>query len=349
LEKKLSKIIALRNSIALLIVLLVTMSCKEEITNIEEPPAGRRDYVWTADTIKVPFTYFSKIWGDAPDNVWIVGPGGGLDKTIWHFDGTKWSTDGISRGISPLSVWGFGKNNVWIAGYEGHIWHYSGIWKESVWFKKNSWNVGFTEIYGDAPSNIYAIGYADSLNFRKGIILMWNGEMWKEVDIPVFTTYGFITMRKSIAEKSNYYILGWGEKQNGGDLLALFEFDGANIKKIYEADFTSETWTGVTLAGDKLLFIIGNKICKYTNSQFQPLFEVDLGKFNQGIWCRDEKDVLISMKDGIAHYNGTDIEYLYRYKGNEHAFGATVLEKDVFILTTDSRNAKNILIRGKLP
>jgi hypothetical protein len=329
--------------IFLLPAVLITLSCKDSITN-PEPQPGRRDYVWTADTIKVPFTYFSKIWGDAPDNVWIVGPGGGLDKTIWHFDGTKWATDGTTRMISPRSVWGFGKNDVWIAGFEGKIWHYNGAWKESLWFKKDGWDITFSEIYGNTNTDLYAIGTANGNNYRQGIILKWNGKTWAEINIPVFATYNFVSMRRSLAEKSNYFILGLG-----GDLIALFEFDGTNINKVYEAPFASETWTEVTLAGEKLLFVIGNKICKYVNTQFQPLFQVDVGKFNQGVWGKNEKDVFISMKDGIAHYNGADVQYLYSYKGNEHALGATILNNEVFILTNDFKNGYTIMLRGKQP
>lgn len=321
---------------------LITLSCKDSITN-PEPQPGRRDYVWTADTIKVPFTYFYKIWGDAPDNVWIVGPGGGLDKTIWHFDGSKWATDGISRGISPRAIWGFGKQDVWLAGYEGKIWHYNGAWKESLWFKKDGLDITFSEIYGNTNTDLYAIGTANDNNYRQGIILKWNGKTWGEINIPVFATYNFVSMRRSLAEKSNYFILGLGR-----DFIALFEFDGTNINKVYEAPFASATWTEVTLAGEKLLFAIGNKICKYVNNQFQPLFQVDVEKFNQGIWGRNEKDVFISMKDGIAHYNGTNVQYLYPYKGNEHALGATVLENEVFILTNDFKNGYTIMLRGRL-
>ncbi len=336
------------NLLILIVATVLTISsCKESITN-PEPTPGRRDYVWKADTLKVPFTYFSKIWGDAPDNVWIVGPGGGLDKTIWHYDGTKWATDGISRGISPRAIWGFGKKDVWIAGFEGKIWHYNGVWKESLWYKKKGWDISFSEIYGNTNKEIYATGGADSAKFRKGIILKWNGEVWKEVNIPVFTTYDFLTVRRSVAEKSNYFILGLGDVESGDDLLALFEFDGFNIRKIYEAGFNNETWTGITLAGEKLLFIISNKICRYVSGQFQPLFQVNMQNFNQGIWGRNEKDVFISMKDGIAHYNGVDVQYIYPYKGKEHALGATILENNIFILTNDFTNDYTIMLRGVL-
>lgn len=315
-----------------------------------EPQPGRRDYVWTADTLKIPFTYLNKIWGDSPDNVWAVGPGGALSTTIWKYDGNKWATDNVSRMISPLGVWGFGKNNVWIAGREGHIWHYDGTtWKESTWFRKNGWDIGFQEIWGDTPNSIYAVGYADSSTVRHAEIIKWNGSTWQEIKIPDFDTYGFIKIRRAANQQGNYFLLGWGEKSNGGDLLALFEFDGKNIWKIYEGDFNNQSWSDVEKIGDDLFFTIGNKICSYKNGQFNTLFEVDLYKYYHAFWGRNKNDIFISMQDGIAHFDGTSIQYLYHYKGTEEAFGATVLSNDIFILTNDFNNYSNIIIRGRLP
>ena len=71
-------------------------------------------------------------------------------------------------------------------------------------------------------------------------------------------------------------------------------------------------------------------------------------KYYHAFWGRNKNDIFISMKDGIAHYNGTDIKYTYHYKGTEEAFSATVLSNDIFILTNDFDNNTNIIIRGKL-
>lgn len=331
------------------VVLIITSSCSNGPTE-PVPQPGRRDYVWTADTLKIPFTYLGKIWGDSPDNVWAVGPGGGSSTTIWKYDGNKWATDNVPRIISPLGVWGFGKNNVWIAGREGHIWHYDGTtWKESTWFRKNGWDIGFQEIWGDTPNSIYAVGYADSSSVRHAEIIKWNGSTWQEIKIHDFDKYGFIKIRRAANQQGNYFLLGWGEKLNGGDLLALFEFDGKNIWKIYEGDFNNKSWSNVERIGDKLFFMIGNKICRYGNGQFSTLIEINNFNYNQGFFGRNEKDIIIPMMDGIAHYNGTDIQYIYRYKGSEKAFGAVILPNDIFILTNDFDNNTNIIIRGKLP
>ncbi|MFZ5947772.1 MAG: hypothetical protein ACOYU5_07365 [Stygiobacter sp.] len=331
-----------------LLIVLTSLSCKHSTE--PEPQPGRRDYTWTVDTIKIPFNYLEKIWGDSPDNVWAVGSGGSSKTSIWKYNGTKWSTDNVARNILPNGIWGFGKNIVWAAGNEGRIWTYNGVdWKQSIWFTKQNWDVGFEEIWGDSPNSIFAVGYADSANTRHAEILKWDGKIWQEVPIPNFNTYDFIKIRRAANQQGNYFLLGWGEKSNGGDLLALFEFDGKNIWKIYENDFNSQTWSDVQRIGNNLLFNIGNRICKYIDGEFKTFFEIDINKYNHAFWGRNEKDIFISMKDGIAHYNGNDIQYLYKYTGSEAAFSAAVLPKDIFILTNDFNNYSNIIIRGKLP
>ncbi len=331
------------------LTVLVLNSCNSN--PVDPPPQpGRRDYVWTADTIKIPFKYLRKIWGDSPDNVWAVGSGGASSTSIWKYNGTNWSTDNVQRTILPNGIWGFGKNSVWAAGNEGRIWTYNGVdWKQSIWFTKQNWDVGFEEIWGDSPNSIFAVGYADSANTRHAEILKWDGKIWQEVPIPNFNTYGFIKIRRAANQQGDYFLLGWGEKSNGGDLLALFEFDGKNIWKIYEDDFNSQTWCNLENVGEQLYFLIGNKICSYKDGKFNTLVNINLPNYNQGFWGRDEKDIIIPMTDGIAHYNGTDIQYIYHFKGSEGIFGAVVLPKDIFILTKDFNNYSNIMIRGTLP
>jgi hypothetical protein len=338
------------------ILLIILVGCLTIINSCESNPLeqtvtpGRRDYVWTVDTLKIPFKYLYKIWGDSPDNVWAVGPGGGSSDAIWKYDGKKWATDYVHRNIAPNGVWGFGNNNVWACGQEGRIWNYNGTeWKQSIWFTKQNWDVGFQEIWGDTPNSIYAVGYADSASARHAEILKWNGSAWREIRIPNFETYGFIKIRRAANQQGNYFLLGWGEKSNGGDLLALFEFDGENIWKIYEGDFDSQSWSNIERIGDEIFFMIGNKICSYKNGQFNTLLEINIPKYNQGLWGRSEKDIIIPMTDGIAQYDGINIQYIYRYKGTEQAYGAVILPNDIFILTNDSDNYTNIIIRGTLP
>jgi hypothetical protein len=331
---------------ALIYLFSVLVSCNRNPTE-PEPQPGRRDYVWTVDTLIIPFTYLQGIAGSGPDDVWAVGPGGDLDKTIYHYDGVKWKNDGVPRIISPLSVCSFSKNNVWLGGREGHIWHYDGIsWKENIWFKKTNWDIGFQAIWGDTPGEIYATGYADSSDVWKGIILRFNGYNWVEQKIP-FLTYNFLRIRRGINESTKYYLLGSGVI--GTDTDALFEFDGQKIKSIYEAKYSPSTWMTIQSIGSKMYFVTGNKINKYINNQLIPIAQINDSMFGCQIFGRSENDIFLKMLNGIAHYNGNDVQYLYNFPYRAYSISdAVVFEKDVFFLANDFNNGLNLIFHGQL-
>ncbi len=58
------------------------------------------------------------------------------------------------------------------------------------------------------------------------------------------------------------------------------------------------------------------------------------------------KDIFVSMKDGIMHYNGSSLEYIYKSPiGIELSLGRTVIfEKEYFQI----ESFHNYIIHGKL-
>ena len=99
------------NYLLMHLFLIALFSCNSNPVTPSEVHPGRRDYVWTADTLP-NYSYMGKLWGSSPSDVWAIGAAGSYSNTIYHFDGNKWSTDGIHRFISPHSIFGFAKNNV---------------------------------------------------------------------------------------------------------------------------------------------------------------------------------------------------------------------------------------------
>jgi len=334
-------------------LLVITISCNTIEPQEDNTPAGRRDYEWTVDTIEVPFNYFTKLSGSSSSDVWAVGPGGGLDETLWHFDGTTWYTDGISRMISPLCIKSFARNNVWIAGYEGNIWRYNGYdWKSAYKFTKSGYRVTFQDIWGIDSTNIFAVGCADSADTRKAVILNYNGKTWSEKKIEDYS-YSFSRIRKDMSGNGKYYLGGYSYEDGvafGNSKVALFEFDG-QIKKTYEEPSSSATSIYLQEINNCLYLVKGNVIYSIANGKYQELTTINELNFGLQIYGRSKKDIFLRMFDGITHYNGTDVEYLYRFNnsGNISILDAIVFDDAVFFLANDyNHNGSNLIIRGKL-
>jgi hypothetical protein len=53
------------------------------------------------------------------------------------------------------------------------------------------------------------------------------------------------------------------------------------------------------------------------------------------------------MKDGLAHYNGSNVEYLFNFnKPRTHIYGAAIFETEVIFLVSEP--GLNLIYRGKL-
>jgi hypothetical protein len=331
-----------------ILLILSLQSCHNPVgPTIDNVTSGRRDYSWTVDTIKIPFNFLSRITGSGPNDVYAVGQGGGLDETIWHYDGQKWKTDGVSRGISPLCIHSFNKNNVWMAGNEGKIWAFNGIqWEQRLDFRKPNYDVGFQDIWGESSVNIYAVGYADSGDTRKGIILHYDGNKWQEALIPFFP-HDFIRIEKDINGTNNYYLLGIAFT-NEGTLMSLFEYNGYNtINKIYESNAGIDSAPAFQLIENKLYFTLGKTINSYENSIFRLLINIKSQNYVDRVWGRSLKDIFLLMNDGIAHYNGTDEEYIFR-DINASISDAVIFDKEIFFVAADFANNQNLMIKGVL-
>ncbi|MGD8781632.1 MAG: hypothetical protein PVH88_22030, partial [Ignavibacteria bacterium] len=275
-EKTIKKTIVI--AAIVLTTLLTLLTCGDNGVEPEVEP-GRRDYTWTVDTLNIPYTTLHRIWGSAPDDVWVVGPGGDLDKTIYHFNGSEWENDGVSRIISPLSVWGFSKSDVWLGGRDGRIWHYDGTnWEENIVFERNTdQRIGFQEMWGDSPDNLFATGYSGVGEDRIGVIAYYNGSGWEMIEFPELN-YNFIRIKRGKAESSNYYLRGIG------DNVAIFEYDGnENFKIIYEGFDNTESWAFIQEINDRMYFVTGNEINQYINNEFKLITQINDSNFGAQI------------------------------------------------------------------
>jgi hypothetical protein len=114
--------------------------------------------------------------------------------------------------------------------------------------------------------------------------------------------------------------------------------------------------------GGRVYFIFSHDVCRYdqpnsyliTGSNFGQgtfvkQFSIDDPKFDYQVYGRSEKDIFVGMQDGVAHYNGSDLQYLFRFSGNfTYSPVPAIFEKDVFFRIDDGLNGVITAVHGKL-
>ncbi|MDT3695538.1 MAG: hypothetical protein ROY99_04035 [Ignavibacterium sp.] len=78
--------------------------------------------------------------------------------------------------------------------------------------------------------------------------------------------------------------------------------------------------------------------------------QVSNSNFYQRIWGRNSKDIFLLMTDGLAHYNGTDIQYLFYFNKvpRTQIYGVALFDKDAFFLVYESQTGLSFVYHGKL-
>ena len=188
----------------------ISFNCSENtVDSTDLLPPGRRDYTWTVDTLFIPFTVLQRIWGSSPTDVWAIGPGGDADKTIYHFDGTEWKNDGISRPLAPTSIWGSAPDNIWIGSGGGDIWRFDGVnWLKNSTLILEGYNyISLQNIWGDSPDNVYIVGFAENTETFTSIIAKFDGNQWKLMDATK-NSNSFIKIKRGIKTSNNYFVMG---------------------------------------------------------------------------------------------------------------------------------------------
>jgi hypothetical protein len=132
------------------------------------------------------------IWGSASNDVFAVGWGGAEDGVLLHYNGNAWSTmvgPGVGMGgreLSFFSVWGTSGSNVFAGGstfdFEdiGVIAQYDGTTWSSVTLAETAGR-SFLDIYGTSATDVWAVGYADFVEFpADGILAHFDGLTWSD-------------------------------------------------------------------------------------------------------------------------------------------------------------------------
>jgi len=313
---------------------------------------GARTYVWTVDTLASPYNELRNLWGASPDDVWAVGPYGITKANLWHYNGTEWTPYIPSLiGWRGDALYGFSRNNVWMGGEIGvdlgraGLLHYDG----THWYPRYSLEpdsavmARVNSIHGIAPDDVYAcgvIGYniVGESTYR-GFILHYDGTQWSEVH----RTTGEAQFLEVLQTKQHVFIHAIEDWYTN----TFYELRGTQLEVI-----DARTVPGtMNLIGDVVVFTFRHQTYYYSQGSLQEWRRFAPENFGYQVWGRDAEDVFLRMFDGVAHYNGIDIEYLYHAPaGTDAPVGEPMIfEREVFFPMHDYALApenRNMVLHG---
>ena len=327
-------------------------SCKSPTGPVEFQP-GSRNYTWTVDTLYSPVNVLSTIWGSSPNDVWITGGGGTVNDRLFHFDGTKWTNYKVPPGCNGFVLYGFSANNVWMGGNDGNIWHFDGqSWVLNFKYQPNGWqSEQIQDIWGTNPNDVYAVGVVlyDHQMFQRGFILHYDGVEWKKV----YEANFYSQFRKIREENSKVYIdnLQFSYGINGApDTIQVYEYNNNALTKIYSNTLDKITYESFNTIGEAVYFVISQDVYRYINRNFVKQFSINEPNFGYQIYGRNPEDIFLRMRDGLAHYNGTDVQYLFKFANNFTSIMSVpaIFEKEVFFAVWDPISNVNMVLHGKL-
>ena len=247
----------------ILILLLLHNTCTENPINGEDNiPPGRRDYVWTVDTLETYANRIQSIWGSSPEDVWACGPGGLTNiERLWHFDGNDWQPYPHELSISPECIYGFAQKEVWMGGNDGKIFHFNGsTWNQRfILVKPDTIGNWVNYIWGDNSNDIYAIGraYVNQEPLPRSFILHFDGTIWKEI----YFSSKQLQFFKVQEENNQLFLSGIILSETiEPDTLLFFKMESNNFTEIYRNATDKITFASLSQIGDKTYFLIGQDL-----------------------------------------------------------------------------------------
>ncbi len=340
--------------ILLFISIVLLNTCSTTEPHDDEIKPGSRNYEWTLDTLKLnngDFLFLTRMWASSPNDVWAIGTGDVSRNLIWHFDGNKWMTDSIPRGMSPTGIFGFGSNNVWLGTAEGAFWHFNGsTWSEFSQHSITGFNRVYIEnIWGTTPNNIYATGFAEntSTSDYKAILMKFNGTNWDFVTIPVIKL-DFTNIRQQ--QSTGLFIINAYNLAGTNNNNRILIYKGTDFTEVNAGDFSTEIYD----MNGEVYISMERKVYKYINSKLEVWRDLHSYFFRYGIYGKNEKDFFgfadegISLnKDMIGHYNGTDFKILLETNLDFTGAGSYI-ENNIFVTAFDDSSNSSVIIHGKL-
>jgi hypothetical protein len=334
------------------VVLLLLNSCDSPTEFIDNTVPGIRDYVWIVDTLDAPDNFYFGMWGSSPSNIWTVSSSN-WDKSIFHFDGNKWSSSRVVGLFNINGLYGFAADNIFVGADNGSIWRFDGnTWNLFVKLKKEGTDYfAIQNIWGESPNDFYAFGSYPDANggYNNSVIAHFQNSKWTMLNTDdIIGNVGNLYKNKLDGRiYLNTYRIGSGEYF---DSTLIYEYSQGTYKQLYSSVWIKGTQADLSFIDGEVYFILGDVIARRINNQFQTILKVNNSNFYQRIWGRNSKDIFLLMTNGLVHYNGTDLEYLFYFNVTPatQIFGAALFSNEVFFLVYESRTRQKLIYHGIL-
>lgn len=341
--------------IIFIISAILLTTCKDNPSSPPEDtePTSSRNYSWTIDTLNCPLDPMFRMWASSPTNIWTTS-NGAWEQSISRYDGIRWKSRGIQGIAAPWAIYGFDSLTVFIGSSNANIWKYDGEnYSLFVHFDLSEYdNLVNENIWGKSADDFYAFGAgADSNgNYNVPFVAHYlNGE-WTILDMQGLI--GLVSQLYRVDDKLYLRLIKIGGVVSVDSTL-LYEYSDQKFKVLFRSKWAQGYTANISLVDDQVYFIFGNTVAVRDGDHFNILFTVNDSKFYHRLWGREPNDIFLLKSDGLAHYNGSNFEYLFHFSHmNElpwtQIYGAALFEKDIIFLVYEPTVNLNLIYRGKL-
>lgn len=330
----------------LIFPILFLLSCNDNPVEQNLLIPGKRNYIWTWDTLSIKSVGLSQIWGSSENDVWAVGYVD-MNEKMWHYDGKKWTKYKPPFEMIPEAIYGFSRNDIWIAS-GSTFWHYDGsVWSKFSEHSLDGYGIWITDIWGESPNDIYAVGRKYKSPDTYAVIMHYNGNKWDFVNTP--DIYASLWSIRKNRENNLYYLDGYRLTSFRPDSNFVFSYDGNNIEKRY---FSTSNVSSLYIQeiNGKVFIIFGKKIYQEKSNKLDLWKDFSHTTYLGRMWGRTEADFFCITQWHISHFNGVDFKNMIYLPAFAYCTDVLIFEKNVFFLYEHNYlgNTYNIVIRGKL-
>ena len=156
--------------------------------------------------------------------------------------------------------------------------------------------------------------------------------------------------------KMRFYAPGraliWAEKSqpNGAPPYSnqIYMFNGSSVQLMYSGPETLDAAAYFASIPGGIVVLEGRKILFSDGGALQTLTTVTQPEFGGQIAARSTQDIFIRMLDGIAQYNGTDVQYIFTCP-NLNILAMIAFPRSIFAIGYSYTTHLNYVYRGYLP